>query len=411
MSTVGENAYRAYQLTGNPKFKDFADLWLYHDYWNKFADTAAPTTAHSVHAYNHVNSFSSAAMAYAVTESDPKYLQIIRNAYDFLKNTQWYATGGVGPVERIMPPGGMLGKALDYHQNSCETPCCSWASFKLQRATLTLVTGEARYGDWVELLMYNGVGGILPIRDNGKHFYYADYRVSGGVKVYAREAYTCCSGTYCQATSDFPNQIYYKDAGSLYVSLYLPSEVTWKRPDGDVTLKQETHYPEAETSKFTLDLPQSSAFALKFRVPGWCSDMSVKVNGQAAQVVCQPGTWAVVQRTWKSGDQVEAHAMPAQFRCSAVDKEHPHRIAVVRGPVVMVQEGNAHEPIFKLPDTEAELNAWLRPDRQAGFYTMHPADGATVQAHFLPFYAAIESLAYRMYFDNDKLPFVLWTTV
>jgi hypothetical protein len=31
-----------------------------------------------------------------------------------------------------------------------------------------------------------------------------------------------------------------------------------------------------------------------------------------------------------------------------------------------------------------------------------------VRARFLPFYAAIESLAYRMYFDNDKLPFVLW---
>src|SRR5690349_20028400 len=82
------NAYRAYQLTGNSKFKHFGDLWLYHDYWNKFADTAAPTNAHSVHAYSHVNSFSSAAMAYAVTR-DAKYLRIIRNAYDFLKNTQW----------------------------------------------------------------------------------------------------------------------------------------------------------------------------------------------------------------------------------------------------------------------------------------------------------------------------------
>jgi hypothetical protein len=35
-------------------------------------------------------------------------------------------------------------------------------------------------------------------------------------------------------------------------------------------------------------------------------------------------------------------------------------------------------------------------------------DGSTVRAQFLPFYSAIESLAYRMYFDNDKLPDVLW---
>ncbi len=403
--TVAENSYRAYQLTGNARHKDFADLWLYHDYWNKFADTAAPTNAHSVHAYSHVNTFSSAAMAYAVT-GDEKYLRVIKNAYDFLQKTQCYATGGFGPVERIMPPGGMLGKALDYQQNSCETPCCSWASFKLARY-LTQFTGEARYGDWVERLLYNGIGGILWIKDHGRHFYYADYRVSGGVKVYAREIYTCCSGTYIQAVSDFPNQIYYKDPKSLYVSLYLPSEVTWTRPEGEVKMVQETEYPQAETSTFTVNVKPSAAFALKFRVPGWSNDMSVKVNGTAADVACKPGTWATVERSWNSGDKVEV-TIPLRLRYSAVDKEHPHRIAVVRGPVVMVQEGNAHEPIFKLPDTDTDLNKWLRPSQPRGYFTMHPPDGTNVQAKFLPFYAAIESLAYRMYFDNDKLPFILW---
>jgi hypothetical protein len=31
-----------------------------------------------------------------------------------------------------------------------------------------------------------------------------------------------------------------------------------------------------------------------------------------------------------------------------------------------------------------------------------------VQGQFFPFYEAIESLAYRMYWDNDQLPFGLW---
>jgi uncharacterized protein len=403
--TVGENLYRAYQLTGNAKFKEFADVWLYHDYWNKFAETADPTDAWGVHAYSHVNTFSSAAMAYAVT-GDAKYLRIIRNAYDFLQNTQCYATGGFGPSERIMPTNGNLGKALEYHQNTCETPCCSWAAFKLARY-LTQFTGEARYGDWVERLMYNGVGGILPIKDNGRHFYYADYRVSGGVKVYARDVYTCCSGTYCQAVADYPNQIYYKDSSSLYVSLYLPSEVTWDRAAGEVKVVQDTRYPEAETSTFTVDVKSGTAFALKFRVPGWSHDMSVKLNGSAANIECKPGTWAVLQRTWKSGDKVEV-TIPLKLRFSAVDKWHPNRIAVVRGPVVLVQEGNAHEPVFKLPENDKELNEWLVPDSQSGWFRMRPPNGQNVIAKFLPFYAAIESLAYRMYFDNDKLPYVLW---
>jgi hypothetical protein len=403
--TVGENLFRAYQLSGDSRFKEFAEVWLYHDYWNKFAETSAPPNAWGVHAYSHVNTFSSAAMAYAVS-GDEKYLRIIRNAYDFLQNTQCYATGGFGPAERIMPTNGNLGKALDYHQNTCETPCCSWAAFKLARY-LTQFTGEARYGDWVERLLYNGIGGILPIKDNGRHFYYADYRVAGGVKVYARDVYTCCSGTYCQAVSDFPNQLYYRDASSLYVNLYLPSEVTWNRAEGDVTIVQDTRYPEAETSTFTVNTKENSAFALKFRVPGWSRDMTFKVNGAPAHVKCEPGTWAVLERKWQSGDTVEA-TIPLRLRFSAVDKWHPNRVAIVRGPVVLVQEGNAHEPVFKLPETDEDLNQQFVPANQPGWFRMQPRDGTTVRAQFLPFYAAIESLAYRMYFDNDKLPFVLW---
>jgi uncharacterized protein len=402
--TVGENLFRAYELTGNTKFKDFAEVWLYTSYWNKFADNPDPTDAAGVHAYSHVNTFSSAAMAYAVS-GDQHYLNVIRNAYDFLQKRQCYATGGYGPSERIMPSGGKLGQALNYHQNSCETPCGSWAAFKLARY-LTQFTGEARYGDWVERLLYNGVGAALRIQGAGRHFYYADYRVAGGVKVFARDVYTCCSGTYCQGVADYPNLIYYKDPASLYVSLYVPSEVTWKRAGGDVTVKQETGYPEADKSTFTVTAKDGTQFAMKFRVPVWSQGMTIAVNGEPAKVDCQPGNWAMLDRAWKSGDKVEV-TIPLRMRYSAVDEAHPHRIAVVRGPVVLVQEGNAHEPVFKLPDTEEELNRWLVANGD-GYYRMVPPDGTTVRARFLPFYDAIETLAYRMYFDNDKLPDVLW---
>jgi uncharacterized protein len=398
--TLPENLYRAYQVSGNAKFKDFADVWLYHPYWNKF-ETAAPADAHGVHAYSHVNSFSSAAMAYSVTR-DPKYLRTIRNAFDYLQDTQCYATGGFGPVERIMPPNGNLGRALDYQMNSCEAPCCSWAGLKLSRY-LTEFTGESRYGDWAERLIYNCIGAALPIVDRGKHFYYADYRVGAGVKIYSRNAYTCCSGSYIQNMAEYHNQIYFKDAAGLYVNLYLPSEVAW----GDVTLTQETRYPEAETTMLTLRMPRAKSFALKFRVPAWARDVSAKVNGNPADVTCNPGTWAGIERAWTSGDRVEIR-IPLSMRYQAVDTQHPKRVAVVRGPVVMVQEGNVHEPIFKLPDTDADLNQWLVADTAPTYYRLVPPDGSNVQAKFQPFYSVIESLYYRMYFDLDKLPVVLW---
>ena len=96
------------------------------------------------------------------------------------------------------------------------------------------------------------------------------------------------------------------------------------------------------------------------------------------------------------------------MRWSAVDAQHPKRVAAVRGPVVLVQEGNVHEPIFKLPGNDEDLNRQLVPARESGTFKFVPPDGANVQALFHPFYAIGPELYYRMYFDLDRLPIVLW---
>jgi DUF1680 family protein len=403
--TLSENLYRAFQATGNAKFKDFGDVWLYHSYWNKFADTASPADAQGVHAYSHVNTFSSAAMAYAVS-GDEKYLRIIKNAYDFLQNVQCYATGGFGPSEFIVAPDGGLGRALDTRQDSFETACGSWAAFKLSRYLLEF-TGEARYGDWTERVFYNGIGAALPVTAEGKNFYYSDYRVDGAMKVYNWEMWTCCSGTYPQAVADFHNIIYFKDPSALYVNLFVPSEVTWPRADGDVKLTQETDYPEAETSTLMLELKRPTTFALKFRVPAWVRDVAVKVNGASARVECKAGTWGSIERAWASGDRVEIR-IPLAFRMLPVDGQHPNRVAVAHGPVVMVLEAAYHDSKFRLPDTDEDLNQWLVADQTPGWFTVHPPDGSRIRSKLRPFYTVAENYPYKVYFDKDKLPIGFW---
>src|SRR5262249_23117016 len=51
--TLAENLYRAYHLTGDESYKTFAEVWLYPQYWNKFANTSAAEGAQGVHAYSH----------------------------------------------------------------------------------------------------------------------------------------------------------------------------------------------------------------------------------------------------------------------------------------------------------------------------------------------------------------------
>ena len=202
--------------------------------------------------------------------------------------------------------------------------------------------------------------------------------------------------------------IYFKDAAGLCVNLYLPSEVVWNGPDGEIKLVQETKYPEAETSLFTLGMKRPAKFALKFRVPGWVKGMSIAVNGAASGVACAPGTWAVCERSWNPGDKVEVR-IPLSFRMQPVDRWHPNRAAIVRGPVVYVQEGNNHEPVYRFPLDEEALNKQLVPVQNAqAAFKFTPPDGTDVQGRVRPFYSLIENHIYRMYLDLDKLPFSLW---
>ena len=85
------------------------------------------------------------------------------------------------------------------------------------------------------------------------------------------------------------------------------------------------------------------------------------MNGAPVAVDARPDTWATLSRTWQSGDIVEIQA-PLALRMEPVDRQHPNRVAVMRGPVVFVLEGAYHDPNFALPRTNEELAQWLVPE-------------------------------------------------
>ncbi|MBN1359749.1 MAG: glycoside hydrolase family 127 protein [Sedimentisphaerales bacterium] len=401
--TLSENLYRAHQLTGNAKYKEFGDVWRYDAYWNKFADNSAPTNAHGVHAYSHCNSFSGAAMAYLI-EGDTRLLRIMENFCDFLQDSQCYATGGYGPAERYVINDGALGESLTSRLDSFEAPCCTWAAFKLARY-LTMFTGQSRYGDWIERLLYNGIGAALPIVENGKHFYYANYHLGAGMKVYSRNNYTCCSGTYFQSVAEYQNLIYFKDETGLYVNLYLSSEVTWETVGRSIRLTQQTDYPEGDTIAMRLEMAGPANFSLNLRVPGWAAGVSVKVNGEALDVPAPPGRWASIHRTWRGGDVVEM-TIPLHFRRAPIDRWHPNRVAVVRGPVVYAQQ-IVHKHLVSIPPDDEALNEWLVATDNPAVFRYAGQEQSSQRDDFMPFYRFAELQSYRMYFDS-ALRNVLW---
>ena len=373
--TLPENLYNCYALTSDPRYLQMAKEYDYSkEYYDPFANGVNAFTPER-HAYSHVNSLASAAKAYEVTGNE-KYFKAIENAWTFLTTTQMYASGGWGADEHFVTPGkGNLAASLDGDGADFETPCGAYANVNLDRYLLRF-TGDPKYGDNMERVLYNGMLATLPMQADGRTFYYSDYR-PGAKKAYFREAWPCCSGTYAQITADYPLDIYFHDARGLYVNLFTPSQVQWRQGKQAVTVAQTTTYPETDATTLTVHTTKPTRFALHARVPEWTAKpVNVKINGNPFPAKAAPGTFLAIERTWREGDTLEI-TFPMALRYEAIAGETPDRQALLYGPLLLV--ALSEKPVSMAGE---KSNIEITKQRNA-LPTFRTHDGAIT---FLPFY-------------------------
>ncbi|HEY1986537.1 MAG TPA: beta-L-arabinofuranosidase domain-containing protein [Terracidiphilus sp.] len=333
--TISENAFIAFQRGAGSRYKDLAVRFLADDwYWDPLAN--GQNVLPGKHAYSHVNAMGSAMQAYLVLGSE-KHLRAARNGFDLVR-AQSFATGGWGPDESFREPGsGELGQSLDKTHSSFETPCGSYAHFKITRY-LTRVTRDSRYGDSMERVLYNCILGAKPIQEDGRGFYYSDYNRDGS-KVYHPYQWHCCTGTYSQVTADYGISSYFHDDDGVYVNLFVPSRVRWNRGGAGIALTQKTHYPHTPATEIVVETDRQAAFAVYLRVPAWAGPKTtIAVNGKRMDGTIEPGKFAQIKRTWKNGDRMEMEFdMPTALE--AVDPQHPRMVAPVHGPLALFTVG------------------------------------------------------------------------
>ena len=280
-----------------------------------------------------------------LTLGDAKYLRVARNGFDFLA-AQSFATGGWGPDELLRAPDSDdVNASLTNSHSSFETPCGSYAHFKLTRYLLR-VTRESRYGDSMERVMYNTILGAKPLESDGRTFYYADCNFKGR-KVYSNHRWPCCSGTMPQVAADYGISSYFRNARGVYVNLYIPSSVQWTQDGPRISLTQKSTYPFDSLVQFEMTASKPSKFALNFRIPAWAEGASISVNGKRAPDAAIPGSFAKVQRKWKTGDRVELE-LPLTKRLEPIDPRHPKTVALLCGPLVLFAIADA-TPVVTAP--------------------------------------------------------------
>ena len=206
---------------------------------------------------------------------------------------------------------------------------------------------EARYADYYELATFNH---ILSSQhpEHGGYVYFTSARPRHYRNYSApNEAMWCCVGTGMENHGKYGQFIYTHVGDALFVNLFVSSELNWK--EKGLTLKQETAFPYAETSKITITKGKGK-FALQVRYPGWVSpgQFSVKVNGQPISIITGPSSYVTIDRQWKKGDVVEV-SFPMHNSVKYLPNLTQY-VALMHGPIMLAMKTGTEDLAMLIAD-------------------------------------------------------------
>jgi DUF1680 family protein len=311
-------------LTGDRKYLALAERFTHRAVLDPLA--AGRDTLDGLHSNTQIPKAIGAARLHELT-AKPEY----RNASTFFWQTvverRSFATGGNGDVEHFFPP-----EKFAEHLQSAKTmeTCCTHNLLRLTRALFTSTQAVA-YADYYERALFNG---ILASQDprSGTMTYFQATR-PGYVKLYGTptDSFWCCTGSGMENHAKYGDSIYFHDRRSLYVNLFIASEVEWAQKG--VHVRQTTKFPDEPATSLTVRARESTRFTLKVRQPSWCPAAQVSINGQRHSHQGAPGQYIEIDRKWKDGDVVEV-SLPMQLRLEPLPGA-PDIVAVMYGPIVL----------------------------------------------------------------------------
>jgi hypothetical protein len=211
------------------------------------------------------------------------------------------------------------------------------------------IAGDPSFGDRLERLAFNALPGTFT-DDMWAHQYNQEpnqvecslhqkpWTTDGPESnLYGLEPnFGCCTANYHQGWPKFANSLFLLSGAQdsdaqdgLVAAVYAPCEVHCVLRGTPIHVVEETDYPFRGTVRLTINPSAPQSFPLQLRIPGWASGAAIKVNGQSVPAP-EPGSFARIERTWKTGDRVEI-VFPMNPR---VSRWFNDSIAIERGPLV-----------------------------------------------------------------------------
>ncbi len=272
---------------------------------------------------------------------------------------------------------------------------CAVVELMYSLETLVRVFGDVREADRLELVAFNALAAALSA-DLRSHQYHQqvnqvlctidqrDWTFSGDdTNIFGLEPnFGCCTANLHQGWPKLTRAAWMTTAEGLAAISYVPCQVEARLDSRTVRLKVDTEYPFEETVRIALQLTAPATFALDLRIPGWCLDPKLQINGELVACEAGPRGFARIERAWQDGDQLVL-VLPMEVRSLPRQKD---AVGLALGPLVLALSPG--ELWTKLPTDEGFGDWEIRPRRSwnyaLDFGENDPASACRVERFAVP---------------------------
>jgi hypothetical protein len=336
-SRGGDNLYSIYWLYNQTGEKWLLDLAI--KIHNNTADWTQTYTLPNWHNVNVAQCFREPA-TYYMQAKDSTFLEATYDDYNLIRTLY-------GQV-----PGGMFGadenarKGYDDPRQAVET--CGMVEQMASDEILTGITGDPMWADNCEDVAFNTYPAAVMPDFKALRYLTAPNMVVSDSKNHAPGIQNegpfltmnpfssrCCQHNHSQGWPYYAEHLWMATPDNgIAAILYNSSEVTAKVGEGkgsDVTLKQITNYPFDEHIKIEVHTSKNAAFPLYLRIPSWCSNASITVNGNAVDANASARSYIRIENNWKDNDVVEL-TLPMQLQLQKWTK-NKNSVSLYYGPL------------------------------------------------------------------------------
>lgn len=307
---------------------------------------------------------------------DESLLTSVERLWNDLTTTKMSINGGVSPMGHGLSKGKdpvveAVGASYNLPAADSYNETCGQVGNFMWNYRMLTASGDAKYADIMELELYNGFLGGIGL--DGKSWFYRNSlkfhedsrHIEGGHNFLAERVEPgrkriCCPTNLLRTMTELQSYFYSTDAEGLWIHHYGGNTLSTALGNGDaIKLTQVTDYPwEGKVTLKLEEVPANNDYTIRMRIPGWASNVSVKINGKKLNETMNPGSYVSLTRKWAEGDVIELNIpMPGRLM-----EAHPrveqsrNQVAIMRGPILYCLES------IDLPDEKHIDNVRIPSD-------------------------------------------------